>query len=64
MINDSRPQNHTFMCLKWNDRYLVMDSYIGQKKFEIRSFDVEQFASFMKMVINEIMTPINWRYFI
>jgi len=53
-------ESHIFSCVKYNNRYCILDSYIKCKPFEIRFFDTKSFSKILSNVSEQI-DETSWR---
>lgn len=43
-------ESHIFTCLRENNQYHILDSYVHKKEFEIRTMNEESFCQFLTLV--------------
>lgn len=53
-------ESHIFSCVKYNNKYCILDSYVKYKPFEIRFFDTESFSKILSNVSEQI-DETSWR---
>lgn len=53
-------ESHIFSCLKYHNRYCILDTYVKCKSFEIRFFDEGSFSKILSKV-SEQMGETSWR---